>query len=493
MYRWFLSWRYLTTRALNVVGIIGVGIAVGVMIAIVSIMSGFLEEHKKLLRAGLSDVVVKPDLYSQDLSRAPVPTLPHRLLDELRADPDVVAATPRLSWYGLVAGARGRAARQTGAAMASSDFKGLTGVELVGVDVFGDGPLALHGLRVQLAIMGIPWTPGVIQDEYDATSLARDFGREANVLTGTRLPVKDPDQPFATPGLRDQGLPLDTIVIGEQLARSLGLLEVGAVLKLATFVVDPSSGEVFESSRDFLVGGTFRSTDNQTDLGRVYMDRRALWDFLGRRATYNEVLVKLEDYETQGRAFQQRMTDQLAREGLIFDYNEPWRTSGQVRTWEDFRQTMLRAIENERILLGIVVSLVLVVATFTIFAILTAMVAEKRRDIGILSAVGAPPTGILSTFLVVGFWTALLGVTAGTLLGVGFALRINEFEIWLSDQFNTVIFDRNVYAFDSIPVVLELGPILAISMGAVVLTVLFAAIPAYRAARMHPVDSLRYE
>jgi lipoprotein-releasing system permease protein len=121
------------------------------------------------------------------------------------------------------------------------------------------------------------------------------------------------------------------------------------------------------------------------------------------------------------------------------------------------------------------------------------MVVEKRRDIGILSAVGATPHGVLVTFLMIGFWNALLGTTFGAIAGVLGAWKIDSIERWLSRVFNTQIFDRKVYYFDTIPSHVEPLPVALIVLGAFTCTLLFAAIPAWRAGRMNPLDALRFE
>jgi lipoprotein-releasing system permease protein len=154
---------------------------------------------------------------------------------------------------------------------------------------------------------------------------------------------------------------------------------------------------------------------------------------------------------------------------------------------------LLGAIENERVLMAIMLSLVLVVASFTIFAILSMMVSEKRRDIGILTALGATPRGVQQLFLMIAFWDALLGGLLGAVFGTWGALKIDPIERWLSSTFGIQIFNRNVYLFDHIPAVVQPLWVGAIVLGGFVCSLLFAAIPAWRAARLDPLEALRYE
>jgi lipoprotein-releasing system permease protein len=79
------------------------------------------------------------------------------------------------------------------------------------------------------------------------------------------------------------------------------------------------------------------------------------------------------------------------------------------------------------------------------------MATEKRRDIGVLTALGATPRGVASLFLMIAFWDALIGASLGAILGTWAAIKIDPIEQWLSSTFGIQIFNRNVYYFDTIP------------------------------------------
>jgi lipoprotein-releasing system permease protein len=200
--------------------------------------------------------------------------------------------------------------------------------------------------------------------------------------------------------------------------------------------------------------------------------------------------VRLKDYARSGTALSVTLREELEDAGLIRGGNM---AASEVRTWEEFRGNLLGAIENERVLMTIMLSLVLLVAGFTVFAILSMMVTEKRRDIGILCAIGATPKGILDLFLFIAFWDALIGATFGAILGVWGALKIDIIEQKLSALIGKQIFNREVYLFDHIPSVVVPLWVAMIVLGAFSCALAFAAIPALRAARMDPMTALRYE
>jgi lipoprotein-releasing system permease protein len=260
------------------------------------------------------------------------------------------------------------------------------------------------------------------------------------------------------------------------------------VINIMTGVPNATGDDIQPNNRRYVVAGTFRTGENETDLSTVYLPRSELVSLLGTPTQYDTVLVKLKDYARDGEAVRDDLREGLYSKGLIRD-----RHSSEVRTWEEFRGTLLGAIENEKTLMSIMLSLVVVVAGFTVFAILSMMVTEKRRDIGILSALGATPAGIHVLFVLIGFWDALIGATLGAIIGTWAAFKIDAIERWLSDTFSIQIFNRDVYLFDHIPSVVEPVGVALIVLGAFVCTLLFASIPAWKAGRLHPLDALRYE
>jgi ABC-type lipoprotein release transport system permease subunit len=456
MYRAFLSWRYMLTRRTNIIGVVGICIGVGALILILSIMSGFLDETRKTVRASLADILIQPEDPLR-LDGSALPSGPEPMLKIVRADPRVAAACAQLAWYGLVYPGARDAAFATGKISDPQSGK-YSGVRLVGIDV---------------------------EDEYQTTELKEALQRDP-LFGGQR--VADMAHPFAPPpGYHPDGLPLDSVLVGEHMAY-VWHLRRGSEIMLLTGVRDEHGGDLKTSNRRYVVAGTFRSQENEMDLDEVIMDRRELANLLGPPMQFSQVLVKLKDYAKDGIAVREELHDKLYRAGLL---SSPLR--GEVRTWEDFRRTLLGAIQNEKTLMAIMLSLVLIVAGFTIFAILSMMVTEKRRDIGILSALGATPNGVLGLFLLIGFWDALLGATAGAVIGTWLAFKIDPIERWLSSTFGVQIFNRDVYLFDHIPAVVDPVAVALIVTGAFVCTLLFALMPAWKAGRMHPLDALRYE
>ncbi len=461
MYRFFLSLRYIIMRPINWIGTLSIFVAVSALILILAIMSGFLEESRSHLRGHLSDLVVTPSFDMPITSKRSYPSRDTAgILAEIEKHPAVVAAAPQLVYYGMLVPPHS---------------------EVIMTDPSGMGMVMVNFLGVD------------IPKEYGATALLEDLKKDTKFGPFDQRPA-DLDDPFAYPANYhpgEDGRPRDPIIMGERLAARWGLRK-GHEMELATATLDPETGAFLQAgNRRVVLVGTFRSSFNEMDLSRLYMPREVLADWLGRPGQYSQVVVKLRDYERDHEGAVADLRKDLSAAGYLHpdEGDFPW----ELTTWEDNRGSMLAAIENERSLLGIMLGLVLLVAGFGVFAILSMMVSEKRRDIGILTALGATPRGILSLFLAIGGIEALVGMVLGVLAGVSAAHNINGIEEWLSAAFGYQLFDREIYYFDHIPTVIEMGGIVAIASASVFTALLAAAIPALRAAYLNPVDALRYE
>jgi lipoprotein-releasing system permease protein len=165
----------------------------------------------------------------------------------------------------------------------------------------------------------------------------------------------------------------------------------------------------------------------------------------------------------------------------------------QVSTWKDLQGPLLAAVKMETTILNILLFLIIAVAGFGILATFFMIVVEKTRDIGVLKSLGAPSSGVASIFLGYGLLLGAVGSGVGTVGGLLFVNYINEIADVLEVITGGEVFDPKIYYFERIPTIVDPMSIVMVMLGAILIAVLASVLPALRAARLRPVESLRYE
>ena len=164
-----------------------------------------------------------------------------------------------------------------------------------------------------------------------------------------------------------------------------------------------------------------------------------------------------------------------------------------ISTWRDKQGPLLAAVDMETSILNILLFLIIAVAGFGILAIFFMIVVEKTRDIGVLKSLGASRGGVMSIFLAYGISLGTVGCGAGLVLGLLFVRYIDEIRRALERVTGHEVFDPTIYYFQEIPTIVQPWTIAWIIGGALLIAVLASVLPALRAARLHPVEALRYE
>jgi len=156
-----------------------------------------------------------------------------------------------------------------------------------------------------------------------------------------------------------------------------------------------------------------------------------------------------------------------------------------VLTWYDLHLDFYSILKIERWVAFIILSLIIAVASFNILGSLTMTVIEKKRDIGILKAMGASDNTITRIFLFEGLVVGLIGMFAGSFLGAGVVLAQKYFEFYKLDS--------TIFSVTALPVMIDLTDFIFVPLAALVLCFLASLYPARRAAKLNPVESIRWE
>jgi lipoprotein-releasing system permease protein len=168
---------------------------------------------------------------------------------------------------------------------------------------------------------------------------------------------------------------------------------------------------------------------------------------------------------------------------------------GNVRIvdWQQANSSLFNAVEIERNVMFLILTLIILVAAFNIVSSMIMMVKDKGRDIAILRTMGASPAMILRIFVLSGASIGIVGTLAGLVLGVLFTRNIEAIRQAIQKLIGTDLFAAEIYFFTRIPARIDSGEVAAVVFMALALSFLATIYPSWRAARLDPVEALRYE
>ena len=267
------------------------------------------------------------------------------------------------------------------------------------------------------------------------------------------------------------------VVMGAELARSLGVITGDKVTLVAPSGQVTPAG-VVPRLKQMTVVGTFDSGHYEYDSGLVMMhieDAARIFRLEGPSG----VRVKLRDLH-QARAVAAELASTLTDNLLIRDWTR------QNRTW-------FAAVQLEKRMMFIILTLIVAVAAFNLVSTLVMTVTDKRADIAILRTLGASPGSIMGIFVVQGAMVGVIGTLAGLALGLGVAFNIDVLVPALERLLGASFLPRDVYLISSMPSDPQQSDILPIAVISLVLAFLATLYPSWRASQVNPAEALRYE
>lgn len=187
----------------------------------------------------------------------------------------------------------------------------------------------------------------------------------------------------------------------------------------------------------------------------------------------------------------QRMRDLFDRVVQVVNKSAPQPV--RLLTWKEVHASFVNALQVERNVMFLILTLIIIVAAFNIISGMIMLVKDKGRDIAILRTMGASRGSVMRIFFLAGASVGVIGTVAGVALGVGFSLNIEHIRQFLQSLTGTELFSAEVYFLSQLPAKLDWAEVTQIVLMALGLSFLATLYPSWRAARLDPVEALRYE
>lgn len=494
MYKLLLCTRYLQTRYLAFICIVSVMLGVATLIVVNAVMSGFSTKLKDRLHGVLSDVIVdtdrtdgievlddNPDPYKRR------PMTPEQIIKKIQDSPagdKIEAISPTIESFAILQ------FRYRGTVVAKP-------VRVIGIDPASRSRVGgfKEYLVRQRELPGAPnfeLTPEALH-RHEMNVKQQQMHDGPNVPAPKVQPlVKDPNAiPEPDDGVMKAGIEkpkLHGVILGYTLAHFRYKDDNGQVMEEAALkpgdnvrVTTAGGEELKPVFGDFIVTDYMKTEMSEYDQSFVYVPLDQLQRIRGMTGRATAFQIKLKNYD-RDKEFVNRELRKI--------FTTP---DTRIATWEEHQGPLLAAIDVERAILNLLLFMIVGVAGFSVLAIFTMIVSEKFRDIGIMKALGASNWGVMSIFLGYGLLLGTVGCVAGTALGLTITAHINEIEMFLSRLTGVAVFPRDVYYFKEIPTNIEPLRVAAVNVGAVLIASAFSLLPAWRAARLHPVRALRFE
>ncbi|MDO8282268.1 MAG: lipoprotein-releasing ABC transporter permease subunit [Thermodesulfovibrionia bacterium] len=283
-------------------------------------------------------------------------------------------------------------------------------------------------------------------------------------------------------GLKE-GRDVPEIIIGMELLRTLGAF-VGDEIEMISPVSEVGPLGMIPKMKKFRIGGAFRVGMYEYDSGLAFINIKDAQKFLNYGSSVTGIEVRVNDiYKAE--AISERIGDALNNGAKVNSDEKIPTIKYYAWDWIRMNRNLFSALKLEKIVMFIILTLVILVASFNIVSNLIMIVIEKSREIAILKAVGATSGGIMSIFMIHGL---IIGV-----LGTAFGVAGGYIVCQLLKTYKFISLPADVYYLSYLPVRIDLFDFLIVPAAAILISFLATIYPSWQAAKLHPVEPLRYE
>ena len=281
----------------------------------------------------------------------------------------------------------------------------------------------------------------------------------------------------SSPGSLDAIDQDNDVIIGYRLAQKLGV-DVGDIVTLLSPQGTASPLGTVPRSRAYRIGAVFDVGMLQYDSRQIFMPIGAAQIFFRMGHGVSALEVRIDDPDDVERA----------RERIF-----PVTGGARLTDWQQINNHYFNALQVERNVMFLILTLIILVAAFNIISSLIMLVKDKGSDIAILRTMGATRGMVMRIFFIAGASIGVVGTLAGLALGLAFAANIETIRRWLESLTGTELFAAEIYFLSQLPAKVDPTEVITVVLMALALSFLATIYPSWRAARLDPVEALRYE